>query len=99
MYLDTSTATINGKSYYRYLLRESYRENGKVKHRTIANISECSLEEIAAIKFALQYKHNLSALLNIEDVNLNDGLRVGVVIALKRKFQPHFSLTPYRQYF
>ena len=83
MYLDTSTATINGKSYCRYLLRESYRENGKVKHRTIANISECSSEEIAAIKLALQYKHNLSALLNIEDVNLNDGLRVGVVIALK----------------
>ena len=35
MYIDTSKTTINGKTYYRYLFRESYREDGKVKNRTL----------------------------------------------------------------
>ena len=38
MYIDTCKT---GK-YVRHLLRESYRDGGKVKHRTIANISSCS---------------------------------------------------------
>ena len=38
MYIDTSTVRIGQKSYTRYLLRESFRDQGKVKHRTIANI-------------------------------------------------------------
>jgi transposase len=29
----------NGKAYHSYLVRHSYRENGKVKHRTLANIT------------------------------------------------------------
>ena len=40
------------------LLRESYREDGKVKNRTVANLTHCSPEEIAAIRFALENKHN-----------------------------------------
>gem|GEM_PF-5041402 len=52
----------NGKSYTRYLLRESYREGGKAKHRTIANLSKYSLEEIAAIRLALCHKQELSRL-------------------------------------
>jgi transposase len=83
MYIDTSKTTINGKTYHRYLFRESYREDGKVKNRTLGKISKCSEAEVAAIKLALKYKDNLSALLNIEDVELHDGLRVGVVYALK----------------
>ncbi len=50
MYIDISTITKNGRTYRRVLLRESYRENGKVKKRTIANLSACSEKEIAAIK-------------------------------------------------
>jgi len=83
MYIDTSKTTINGKTYHRYLFRESYREDGKVKNRTLGKISKCSEAEVAAIKLALKYKDNLSALLNIEDVELHDGLRVGVVYTLK----------------
>lgn len=83
MYIDTSTTTINGKTYTRCLLRESYRENGKVKNRTLGNISNCSEAEIAAMKLALKHKDNLSALMNIQDVELYDGPRVGVLYALK----------------
>ncbi|MGC9260411.1 MAG: hypothetical protein ACP5I8_10115 [Phycisphaerae bacterium] len=46
MHVDT------GKSgpYVRHLLRDSFRQDGMVKHRTIANIFSCSPEEIHAIK-------------------------------------------------
>ena len=49
MHLDSTTSTIKGKTYARHLLRTSYRENGKVKKRTIANLSQCSEEEINAL--------------------------------------------------
>jgi hypothetical protein len=44
------------------LLRESYRKGGKVKKRTIANLSACSEAEIDAIRLALQHKDNLADL-------------------------------------
>ena len=50
MYIDTSHITRCGKTYTRHLLRESYRANGKVLHRTIANVSHCSEAEIAALR-------------------------------------------------
>ncbi|UCE53603.1 MAG: hypothetical protein JSV31_30925, partial [Desulfobacterales bacterium] len=54
MYVDESTVTTSsGRSHTRYLLRESYREQGKVKKRTIANISKCTIEEIEILKHAL----------------------------------------------
>ena len=56
MYVDTAYSLQGGKSYRRYLLRESFREDGKVKHQTLANLSHCSEEEIAALKLALRHK-------------------------------------------
>ncbi len=51
-----------GKGIYRsILLWESYRENGKVKNRTIANLSDCTPQEIEAIKLALKYRSRLKA--------------------------------------
>jgi hypothetical protein len=68
------------KIYQSILLRESYRKDGKVKKRTIANLSHCSAEEISAIKLALQYKDDLSKLVHLEDdVRLQEGLSVGAV--------------------
>ena len=66
--------------YTCYLLRENYRENGKVKHRTIANISHCSEEEIAAMRLALKHKKDLSELVSVtEAVSLRQGNSVGAV--------------------
>jgi hypothetical protein len=45
MYIDTSHITRGGKTYTRHLLRESYRANGKVLHRTIGSCP-CSLRLI-----------------------------------------------------
>lgn len=86
MYLDTSKVQANGKIYTRILLRQSYRENGKVKHRTIANLSKCSPEEIAAIKLAFEHKHDLESLARTTakraDFTLRQGPSVGAVAVL-----------------
>ena len=62
MYLDRSKITVNGKTYHRVLLRQSYRQEGKVKHRTIANLSACSDEEISANELAFKHKKDLRSL-------------------------------------
>lgn len=59
MYVDVCQT--KGK-YKRYLLRDSFRENGKVKHHTVANLSCCSPQEIRAIQLALKHKDELEAL-------------------------------------
>jgi len=83
MYVDTAYSKQRGKSYIRHLLRDSYRENGKVKHRTLANLSHCSDEEIAAIKLALKHKGNLASLDSIKEIVTEQGMRVGAVLFLK----------------
>lgn len=78
MHVDDQTYTVNGRTYRRALLRNSYRRNGKVCHDTVANLSKCSNEEIEAIKFALANKKNLSAL-KVPDktVKTRQGLSIG----------------------
>src|ERR1700746_974142 len=80
MYIDTSHITRGGKTYTRHLLRESYRANGKVLHRTIANLSQCAAAEIAAIRLALRHKEELAHLGTIQDaITVKQGLSFGAV--------------------
>ena len=80
MYIDTSHITRGGKTYTRHLLRESYRANGKVLHRTIANVSHCSEAEIAALRLALRHKEDLAHLGTIQDsITLQQGVSFGAV--------------------
>ena len=77
MYVDAAYSTQGGKTYRRYLLRESYRQEGKVKHRTIANLSHCSEEEIAAIRLALRHKGDLALLGSVKELTAQQGSRIG----------------------
>jgi len=80
MYIDTSRITRGGKTYTRHLLRESYRAHGKVLHRTIANVSQCSEAEIAALRLALRHKEDLGHLGTLQDaITLQQGLSLGAV--------------------
>lgn len=80
MHLVRNISKSGKKIYQSILLRESYRENGKVKKRTIANLSHCSEKEIAAIELALRHKDALSVLGSLkEDIELQEGLSVGAV--------------------
>ena len=84
MFIDSCTTTnANGKQYTRHLLRESYRKDGRVLHRTLANLSHASDDEIQAMKLALQHKGNLQELGNLnEDVEVQQGISVGAVWTL-----------------
>jgi hypothetical protein len=81
MYITQTTApSKSGQPYLCILLRESYREGSVVKNRTIANLSHCKPEEIAALRLALEHKGNLAELGSIEEsVRLHEGLSVGAV--------------------
>jgi transposase len=86
MYIDESYAWLRGKRYKRTLLRESYRQDGKVKKRTRGNLSHCSEEEIAAIRFALGHKDNVKDLITEkqirEEIKTKRGLSIGAIYVL-----------------
>ena len=74
MYIAEITSKSKNKKYKCVLLRESYRENGKVKNKTIANLSHCKREEIEAIKIALAHKNNLAELSSLaNDLKIEEG--------------------------
>ena len=83
MYVDTATYTRSGKTHKRYLLRTSYRENGKVKKKTIASLCTLTPDEISSLKLALQHKSDLSALTSIKGVEVIQGKSFGAIIVLK----------------
>jgi len=84
--VENQSAPKTGKKIYRsILLRESYREGGKVRKRTIANLSHCTSGEIAAIKLALKHKRDLTVLGSLkESVELEEGFSVGAVWAVSQ---------------
>ena len=99
MYLEKTNS--QGK-YTCYLLRETYRQDGKVKHRTIANLSGCSAQEIEAIRLALKHKDELTQQLSLpqQDIDLRQGLSVGavwLVYAMSKQLGIAQALGPTRQ--
>lgn len=77
MYVDESTVqSSSGNMHTRYLLRESYREDGKVKKRTLANISKCPLEDIVLIKEALskgrRKNKNVTSVIEVDVNNIEE---------------------------
>lgn len=84
MYVTEVTHKIkSGKVYKSILLRQSYREEKKVKTRVIANLTKSRPEEIEALKLALKYKDNLALLGSItENVKLKEGQSIGAVWTL-----------------
>ena len=69
----------NGKIYESIYLRESFRQDGKVKKRDIPNLTHCDPAEIAAIELALKHKGDLAALASLDGVHLREGASVGAV--------------------
>ena len=59
MYVNLCKYKRGNKSYKRVLLRGGYREDGKVKHRTLVNLSHCSDEEIETIGITLKMKKQI----------------------------------------
>jgi len=57
MYVETNRLQRHGKTYRTVTVRESYREHGKVMHRTLANISDLPEHAILAVQQALRLGH------------------------------------------
>ena len=83
MYIDTAKIKRKNKTYTRHLLRTSYRENGKVKHKTLFNLSSCSEDEITALKLALKHKKKLVSLASLDEIETVLGKRIGAAWLLK----------------
>lgn len=73
MYLRKSVSTRKGKKYEYYFIVEGYRENGKVKQRTIAKLGELSPAEVSSIKLALSGK----AIASYDDIELEKSYEYG----------------------
>ena len=80
MYItETTRPGPNGTVYRCVLLRQSYREGGQVKNRTLANLSHCTPQEIEAIRVALRYKDDLAVLGTLQKAPMQEGRSVGAV--------------------
>ncbi len=80
MYITETVRTApNGTTYRCVLLRQSYREGSTVKNRTIANLSHCTPQEVAAIRLALQHKDDRAVLGTWHEAPLHEGRSVGAV--------------------
>ena len=83
MYVDECKYQRGDKFYSRALIRQSYREGGKIKHRTIANISQCSPQQIQAIKAGLAGNAiPIDQALTPETIPLKEGPSIGAVYVL-----------------
>jgi transposase len=81
MYVDIAKT----KKYRRVLLRESYREDGKVKKRTVANISHCPEEIIKTLQLALKNPLAINKLISGQSApepSLEHGKSVGAVFTI-----------------
>ncbi len=82
MYIDSATIKRGNKTYHRRLLRTSFRENGKVRHKTLLNLSNCTNEEVAALEIALKHKGKLESLTSLNDFESKQGKRIGAAWTL-----------------
>jgi hypothetical protein len=73
MHVVTNTVKRGDREYHSHLLRRSYREDGKVKKQTLANLSHLPPEAIAAIRSVLAGK----ALVSEEALSITDSLPAG----------------------
>lgn len=83
MFIDDQIFKQGDKTYRRVLMRNSFRVGGKVRHQTVANLSQCSDAEIESIKLALKHRNNLKVLADITgNTKTRQGQSVGAVFLL-----------------
>ena len=84
MYVDRCEYTTKyGVIHVRYLLRESFRENGKVMHRTILNLTPYGEETALAIQLALTHRREFTQLARqIPGATVGQGRSIGAVWVL-----------------
>jgi transposase len=77
MYIQRSYKKVGDKVYQTVFLRESYRENGKNKKRSIKNISDWAPEKIASLERALKHEN----LVSTDEIGTESGKSFGALFA------------------
>jgi len=67
MFLKKSTTTIKGKTYNHYKIVESYRDNGKVKHRILFPLGNLTDEKAQRIRMAISAYSNPNVIVSKMD--------------------------------
>ena len=78
MYVEEIKSRHKNKIYRSFLIRESYKVKGKVKHRTIANISRMHPAHIAQIKAMLSGKGEF---ISNKELEISDSREYGASFA------------------
>lgn len=82
MRIDYITRKHKGKQYTAILLRHAYRDNGKVRHKTLLNLTHYPTEDIEAMRIALQHKSKLDLLANFSEMEITTLKSVGATYLL-----------------
>ena len=80
MYIEEIKKKQGSKIYKTILIRESYRENGKVKHRTVANISNVPIEQVNLLKASFKGKDGE---FKVSDFNIGHSYEYGASFVLR----------------
>lgn len=82
------------KVYYQYLLRTSYREGGKIRHKTVANVSHLPTEALDALQRVLKGERLVPV---AEAVHIRQSRMHGAVLATLRQVGLNRILLSYDQ--
>jgi transposase len=82
MHIDYCKSTHKGKEHISILLRRTFRENGKVRHQTVLNLTNFPEQEIKAIELALKFKKDLTNLGSISEIKTQNLYSFGAVFTL-----------------
>ena len=80
MFVETIKSKQKNKTYTSVLIRENYRQEGKVKHRTLANISKLPAKLIASIKRLI--KEDVHCFNSGDPLSVNSGREYGASFAV-----------------
>tara|TARA_B100000315_G_C14545277_1_gene572923 strand:- start:68 stop:1666 length:1599 start_codon:yes stop_codon:yes gene_type:complete len=80
MFIHRAKKKVKDKTYYSVLLMHNYRENGKIKHRTIMNLSKWNEDKINALERVIKGEKGITP----EQVILSQGKGIGAIWAFKK---------------
>ena len=94
VHVATTKRLYKGKTYESHLLRRTFREDGKVKHETLGNISHLPLSLVDIVRRGLRGETFVSASEALEIVRSLPHGHVAAVLGTLRKIGLHRDLAP-----
>jgi transposase len=87
VHVDKITNTVKGVTYTSYYLRRSYREDGKVKHETLGNLSDLPLTVIELLRRSLKGETFVPAAAIFRNVRSRPHGHVEAILTMIRRLE------------